>query len=202
MLKGGAVIPSASVSGKNREKIVSSLDYLFRLGRTERSAGCRATSMRTATGCFCAFFGFSRYDNPDIDYKYTRVTYPMNELIDVSRYDVSAFFEISTPLSDGRAFEFQTPSGAATLRLRQSDGGAVIELLGGAGQPLASFDVSAVFERFETYSEYGVITLEEASFTSEGGGGRLLVVAETVERHAAAGSDIRYARLHVYAGLS
>jgi hypothetical protein len=206
MLRNGSVSPSASVSSKNREKIVSSLEYLFRLGRQERLTWLPKDFEIYSDRPFRTLFGFPRYEHPGMDYKYTRVTYPMNELIDVSQYDVSALFEITTPMQEDRTLEFNTPAGRGTLRLRQDEGGAVIELLQGVGETgsvVASFDIDAVFERFDTDTDSAVITLEEATFASEGAGGRLLIIAEVAERHIVSGEETnRFARLHVFAGLN
>ena len=203
MLRDGAVVPSVSVSGKNKEKIVSSLEYLFRLGRQERLSWLPRDFDVYSDRSFQRVFGFSRYESPDLGHKHTRVAYPLNELADVSRYDAWAVFEVTTPSADIGALAHIAPDGSAVLRLRHSDGGAVIELLSGkADTVLASFDVDAVFERFEKSADYNLIPLEEARFTTEGDGGRLLVVAETVERYDTDGGEIRYARLHVFAGWS
>lgn len=201
LLRNGVLTPSPDVTEENRRQIVSSLEYLYRLGRLETLPWLPENFDLNSDASFRAAFGFSRFGEPGAGFTYTRAFFPMNEPMAISGYQIAAVFEY--PTHTGRALVFDAPSGQGILRLRQEEEGAVLELLSGAdmGAPAAALHIGAIFERFNNMADV-TLTLEEASFTAQGAGGRLLAVVETAERFVAAGgwtSD--YARLHVFAAL-
>lgn len=201
LLRSGALVPAADVSEASRRQIVSSLEYLYRLGRLEDIPWLPEGFDPYSDASFRAAFGFSRYAQPGTGFTYSRAFFAMDAPVNIAGYQAAAVFEY--PAHVDRTLVFDTPSGQGTLRLRQEEEDAVIELLSGvgdAGARAAALSIGEIFERIDGAAD-ATLTLEEASFSAQGELGRLLVVMEMAERYESGGWTSDYARLHVFAAL-
>lgn len=176
MLQDGKISPNATISDQDRDIIISSVQYLNRMGYTDDVAWL---SSYAENRNFENTFGFPQFDNPRKDN--TIYLHREAKPIPITGYDImlhtNLYFsaeerEIGTFEKEGMSFRLMDQI--------HSDGKRSIVLLDEVNKEILNFDIQEILDRGILLQGTELMTLEDASFTKENDFARLTLVAENI----------------------
>ncbi len=196
MLQNNRLIPAADLSAADRETIVSSMEYLYRMNAVDELLWLPTPFDYYAD--FESAFGFSRYDNtPGKGDQYVSVFIAPDAPIDIGGYAIL----VRTSVSSGQ-------TGSATICTIEREGQRytltkvdsalfpVLRLVDSDNNELIRFDTGEIFSRYSGYGdERSPLTAEQATFSTENDRARLAVTVQNASINVS--SSNHYADFYV-----
>ncbi len=196
MLQNDRLIPAADLSEADKETIVSSMDYLYRMDAVDKLSWLPVKFDYYAD--FESAFGFSRYDStPGKGDQYISVFIAPDAPIDIGGYALLARASVSSGQTgsetictierEGRRYTLTKVSGDLfpVLRLADSDNNELIR-----------FDTGEIFSRYSGYGDdRSPLTAEQATFSTENDRARLAVTVQNASLNLS--SSNHYADFYV-----
>ena len=178
MLQNNTLIPSADISKDDKEKITSSLEYLYQINAVE-TLNWLPKSFDYYTD-FESTFGFSRYGAPDESGRYVNVYLSPNLPIEISGYDIFVHTSVDSNITAKETIcEFKKDNISYTLTKIARDSQPHFILSQTGGEELIAFDTAEVFSRYNGFAENkSMLTTELATFTVENDRAKITFVVQ------------------------
>ena len=181
MLTDGSVVPNDTISDADKKTVASAVEYLGRMDDLDKVAWLPDDFNPYNNSEFFDVFGFDLYDVPADGYRSVYVELYPSAVVPVDGYD---YFAQLTIASDGGAetadFEIRNGGADYSLSVERSGDWEVLVLRDENGGELLRFDTGDIFSRYENAPDNKTeLTLEEATFTSEGSRASLFVVVRS-----------------------
>lgn len=204
MLQNNMLIPRADISKDDREKIASSLEYLY-----HTNAVGKLNWLPQSFDYYVNFestFGFSRYGEPDAGGRYVNVYLSPNLPIDISGYDIFMRTSVDSNIAAKETVcEFEKDNISYTLTKITRDSQPHFILSQTSGEELITFNTTEVFSRYTGFSENkSMLTTELATFTVENERAKLTFVVQNANINTAniiTDPSYYYADFYVMAAL-
>lgn len=195
MLQNETLLPSANISESDKEKIASSLDYLYRMNAIRNIAWLPESFDYYAD--FESAFGFSRYSIYSKSDRYFNVQFPPGQPIDISGYNILAWTSVDTDVTakqDVGIFEKGNKNYTLVKTLR--NGQPCLMLIGPGDEEIIIFNMDEIYSR---YSEFGenppILSLAQATFSTENDRAKLSLIVQNVNMNTS--SHYYYADFYV-----
>lgn len=179
MLTDNAVTPKSDISGEDKEKIISSVEYLSRMSYTSRIAWL--SDDFEVYQDFYRTFGFQPYQASNPQERFVYVALDSAAPVDVSGYDSLTRTQLSSNgMSQPEICVYERPEGIYTLSSKPENGTAVLILTGPDGRELVRFAANDMLSRYGAYgTEKRQLSAQEATFRSGGGNIEMAVVVNS-----------------------
>ena len=187
MLTEGSVVPNDAVSDADKKTVASAVEYLSRMDDLDKVAWLPDDFDPYNNRDFFAVFGFDLYDVPIDGYRSVYVELNPSAVVPVDGYD---YFTQLAIASDGGgdtpAFTVRSGGMEYSLSSEKVDDWDVLVLKDENGGELIRFDTKDVFTRYKNAEDNKTeLTLEEATFISEGDQASLFVIVRNAGISAA-----------------
>lgn len=178
MLQDNTLFPSADISKDDKQKIASSLEYLYQTNAVE-TLNWLPKSFDYYTD-FESTFGFSPYGVPDEESRSFNVFLPPDSPLDISGYDILIRASIdSNVVTDETICNFERGNISYTLTKTSRDGQPHFVLSKAGDEELITFNTAEVFSRYNGFAERkSMLTTELATFTVENDRAKLTFVVQ------------------------
>lgn len=178
MLQNNTLIPNADISKDDKEKIASSLEYLYHTNATE-TLNWLPKSFDYYTD-FESIFGFSQYGAPDEGGRYVSVYLSPNSPIEIGGYDIFMRASVDSNITSKETIcEFGRDNISYTLTKITRDSQPHFILSQTGGEELIAFNTAEVFSRYNGFAENkSMLTTDLATFTVENDRAKLTFVVQ------------------------
>ncbi len=178
MLQNNTLIPNPAVSESDREKIVSSIEYLY-----QTNAIGNITWLPQSFDFYADFenvFGFNRYGTPGKGGRYISVFMAPGLPIDISGYNILAHASVDSSTAVQEIIsQFDNGGENYTLLRTLRDGRAYFVLTQTEGEELIRFDTQEIFSRYNNFgAEKSILSEEQATFTAESDRAKMSIVIQ------------------------
>ena len=178
MLQNNTLIPNADISKEDKEKIASSLEYLYHTNAVGK-LNWLPKSFDYYTD-FESTFGFSRYGTPDESGRYVSVYLSPNLPIEISGYDIFMRTSVDSNIAAKEAIcEFERDNISYTLTKITRDNHPHFILSQTGGEEIIAFNTAELFSRYNGFAENkSMLTTDSATFTVENDRAKLTFVVQ------------------------
>jgi len=173
MLNDDEIIAKSNISDEDKQIIISSFDYLNRMNYLKDISWLSEYSEHYN---FEKIFGFSRYQDGEIRYKYVSLSRERTSGIVLEGYDYLAVVDANKG-AYGPAAEFEKDGRSFSLYMSTENNKQLISLQEGEKQ-LVSFDMAEIFARFADEEESTSKSIEELTFEAESESAAIKVIIE------------------------
>lgn len=177
MLENDAIIPNGALSDADKKKIVMSVEYLDRMGYTDKIAWMPENF--TVYEDFYDTFGFNQYDLPQNTNRYVNVALNSKLPVDIAGYDVFAHTGLNDGDASGTVCEIEHLGTAYILKKENAGNADDLVLTDDRDQEIIRFHTADIFARYADYSaDKTELSVEDAAFSAENGGATLTVIVQ------------------------
>ncbi|WMJ83052.1 hypothetical protein ACS3UN_00455 [Oscillospiraceae bacterium LTW-04] len=199
MLQNNALLPNANIPEGDKEKITSSMEYLYQI-----NAAKTLTWLPSSFDYYADFestFGFNRYGISGKPNRYINVFLSPKVPIDITGYQLLARASVS---ADGVGREtistFQRNDQGYTLAKTLRDDQSHIILTKATSEELIAFNTAEVFSRYKEFDENkSALSTEQATFTVENDRAKLTLVVQNATINN--DSSYHHAEFYIMVGL-
>lgn len=168
MLQNNVVTPNASISDKDKTRIITAVQYLSETDNLDEVTWLPARFNGYDDTAFFNLFGFHIYSPSTPGYQYVNVYYNIAGLIPITGYDI--FTQVGIPYPDNTDLSTPATVNGKTYTVLKEDanGTSAIVVKERDGLELGRFDTKELFTRYAAYSiDKNMLTLDEATFSVE-----------------------------------
>lgn len=197
MLEDNTVIPKASISNTDKEKIVSIVTYLNNMSYLNQVKYLPADF--SVYEDFYATFGFYEYEMPENQNHYKNVYLNSLESINIANYDILAHTYVNfDETMTTQICKIEKSGKKYTLEKQNKGGRHDIILRNENEQEIITFNVGEIFQRYQQYTvEKSELDQEEATFSIENNRVRLTVVVENANMNSSVEQTYDNAEIYI-----
>lgn len=177
MLKEGRLSANGNLSEKDKEIIISSVQYLNRMDYTKEITWLEDYA---ATGNFEKAFGFEQYPVDMNNNLYVMILRDQKTPIQISGYDYMVRMNLYRYMETGQIEPFEKDGKNYQITLDDSYEEGYDIVLTESDAELIRFPMERIYEKFSTNYEKTQVATSEVTFTEENDQAVLTVVAETI----------------------
>lgn len=184
MLQNNTLIPNAAVSESDKEKIASSMEYLYHINAVDNISWLPESFDFYAD--FENTFGFSRYDTPGKEGRYYNVFIAPGLPISIEGYDIFVRASVDSGAAVQETIsQFDKNGNNYTLAKTSRDGIAYFILTQTAGEELIAFNTQEIFSRYNDFDEEkSELSEKQATFTAENDRAKLTLIIQNASFNA------------------
>jgi len=197
MLENGTITPNHSIAAADKERIVSSVQYLDRMDYTGEIAWL--PDNLTAYDGFYETFGFYQYDLPDDGKESVNVFLDAALPLDIAGYDVFTRTYISAEETAAAKISDIENAGKRYSLKKEKQGDAVgIVLRDESGLEVITFSTDEIFSRYRSYTAAkSQLSTDEATFSTENAMAKLTVVVQDANFNISMNQIYQYANVYI-----
>lgn len=198
MLKNNAILPNASLSDKDKRKIVLATEYLDRMDYISEIAWMPKDFQVYED--FYDTFGFNEYEAPEKENRSTFVFYQLENPIDISGYDTMTRFNTSPEQSkESKIYEITQGRKKYTLTKGKVEGHDELILKDANQQEMLRFDINTIFNRYRNYAvDKSQLTTQEASFITETDQVKMMILVQEANTNINLGTTQQYLDAYIF----
>lgn len=178
MLKDGMLKPASDLSDKDKQVIISAVNYLNNMQYTKDIKWLQGYNQ---TYDFEAAFGFPQYGNSNTNSIYVSIMRDQSEPIPVTGYDfVQRMIIYSNNLNDMQPFDFEMNGKDYSLYVKASSKYNQVIILEENGIEINRMAMKDVFSKFDDTTDKTLVPTKELTFKQENDESAITVIADSI----------------------
>lgn len=199
MFQGEEITPNADITVKDRDIIVSSVNYLDRMDGTKKVSWLMSYYN---SGNFEKTFGFDRYAVDKDNYRNIYVERKVESPIPITGYDYLIHQNLTSDADNEFSYQFEVSGKSCQMDIEHTPKNTPVILLKSGGQELLRFDTEEIFNRFSVYSsDQTKLNTTELTFTKENETAAITVIFQSISINENDNGVYRYADAYILADI-